>query len=130
HDYDPFWRRCIERGVSPTAHQAALWGTRTSPTSYVHNHLGMFGAGGEALCKSLFLGGVTFRFPQLRLGMLEGGAGWACSLSADLVEHWERRNREEVKSYDPAMLDEKRLASLLREYGGERIRAHLDQPLE
>jgi predicted TIM-barrel fold metal-dependent hydrolase len=105
HDYDPFWRRCIERKVAVTAHQAGMWGARTSISNYVHNHLGMFGAAGEALCKSLFLGGVTFRFPELRVALLEGGAGWACSLYAGLVEHWEKRNREAVADYDPARLD-------------------------
>ena len=34
----------------------------------------------ESLCKSLFLGGVTRRFPTLRFGFLEGGVAWACSL--------------------------------------------------
>ena len=42
HDYDPFWARCVELGVSPTAHMAGMWGTRTSISSYVHNHIGMF----------------------------------------------------------------------------------------
>jgi predicted TIM-barrel fold metal-dependent hydrolase len=130
HDYDPFWRRCVELGISPTAHQGGLWGTRTSPSNYVHNHLGMFGAGAEALCKSLFLGGVTFRFPELRFGLLEGGAGWACSLYSDLVEHWERRNREAVEVYNPSHLDPGRIMELLREYGGERMRGHLDKPFE
>jgi hypothetical protein len=35
-DYDPFWARCVALGVSPTAHMAGLWGTRTSVSSYVH----------------------------------------------------------------------------------------------
>ena len=44
-----------------------------SPTNWVYNHIGHFAASGEALCKSLFLGGVTRRFPELRVGILEGG---------------------------------------------------------
>ena len=130
HDYDPFWKRCIELGVSPTAHQAGMWGTRTSTSSYVHNHLGMFAAAGEALAKSLFLAGVTFRFPGLRIAFLEGGAGWACSLYADLVEHWEKRNYEAIATYDPARLDRDQLAKLLREHGGPGIERVLDQPLD
>jgi len=90
----------------------------------------MFGSGGEALSKSLFLGGVTVRFPELRFGFLEGGAGWACSLFADLVEHFERRNREAVRAYDPAGLDVERMKSLLREFGGDDLRAKLDRPFE
>jgi predicted TIM-barrel fold metal-dependent hydrolase len=130
HDYDPFWARCVELGVSPTAHMAGMWGTRTSISSYVHNHLGMFAAAGEAMCKSLFLGGVTYRFPELRIALLEGGASWACSLYADLIEHWEKRNGEAVADYDPAKLDRDRLANALREHGGERYARLLERPLE
>jgi hypothetical protein len=130
HDYDPFWKRCIELGVAPTAHMAGMWGTRTSVSSYVHNHLGMFAAGGEALAKSMFLAGVTFRFPALRVGFLEGGAGWACSLYADLIEHWEKRNYDAVAAYDPGQLDRDRLVALLREHGGSRIAHLLDEPFD
>jgi hypothetical protein len=130
HDYDPFWARCLELGVSPTAHMAGMWGTRTSVSSYVHNHLGMFGAAGEALCKSLFLAGVTFRFPELQIALLEGGASWACSLYADLIEHWEKRNLRAIEDYDPARLDRDRLVRALREHGGERYARLLDRPLE
>ncbi len=129
-DYDPFWARCVELGVSPTAHMAGMWGTRTSVSSYVHNHLGMFAAAGEALCKSLFLAGVTFRFPELQLALLEGGAGWACSLYADLIEHWEKRRLGVIDAYDPARLDRDRLVRALREHGGERYARLLDRPLE
>jgi predicted TIM-barrel fold metal-dependent hydrolase len=131
HDYDPFWARCLELGVSPTAHMAGMWGTRTSISSYVHNHLGMFAAAGEALCRSLFLAGVTFRFPELQIGFLEGGAGWACSLYADLIEHWEKRSYRAVEAYDPARLDRARLRQLLAEHGGPRLAGLLDdRPLE
>jgi predicted TIM-barrel fold metal-dependent hydrolase len=131
HDYDPFWARCIELGVSPTAHMAGMWGSRTSISSYVHNHLGLFAAAGDALCRSLFLAGVTFRFPRLQVGFLEGGAGWACSLYADLFEHWEKRSYEAVQAYDPSRLDRGRLQQLLREHGGARLAGLLDdRPLE
>ena len=130
HDYDPFWARCLELGVAPTAHMAGMWGTRTSISSYVHNHLGMFGAAGEALCKSLFLAGVTYRFPELQLALLEGGASWACSLYADLIEHWEKRSLRAVADYDPRRLDRDRLVQLLREHGGERYARLLERPLD
>jgi len=109
---------------------AGMWGTRTSVSSYVHNHLGMFGAAGEALCKSLFLAGVTFRFPELQIALLEGGASWACSLYADLVEHWEKRNLRAIEDYDPRHLDRDRLARALREHGGERYARLLERPLD
>ena len=49
HDYDPLWRRFVELDVTPTFHSTGMgWGSRTSPTSYVANHVGSFGAAGEA----------------------------------------------------------------------------------
>ena len=129
-DYDPFWARCVELGVSPTAHMAGIWGTRTSISSYVHNHLGMFAAAGEALCRSLFLAGVTYRFPTLQIALLEGGASWACSLYADLLEHWTKRNLAAIDDYDPRQLDRDKLVRALRDHGGERYARLLERPLD
>lgn len=119
HDYDPFWQRCIELGISPATHtQGNGWGSRRSPSNWVYNHIGHFAASGEALCKSLFLGGVTRRFPALRIAMLEGGVGWACSLYSDLVEHWKKRNIRAIReNLDPELLDQKTFRELAENYG-------------
>ncbi len=127
HDYDPVWKRCVELGVSPASHTPGMgWGSRRSPSNYMYNHIGSFGASMEALCKSLFLGGVTRRFPELSFGLLEGGVGWACSLYADLLSHWEKRNRETIHHLDPARIDTGQLMELFAKYGDERFRADLD----
>jgi hypothetical protein len=85
------WKRCLELGVAPATHTPGMgWGSRRSISNYMYNHIGSFGASMEATCKSLFLGGVTRRFPKLCFGLLEGGVGWACSLYADLLSHWEK----------------------------------------
>ena len=43
YDYDPVWAKCVELGVSPTFHSLGYgWGSRTSTTNYIHNHLGSF----------------------------------------------------------------------------------------
>ncbi len=126
HDYDPVWRRCVELGVSPTFHTGTQGtGTRRSRTNYVHNHIGHFAAAGEALCRSLFLSGVTRRFPELRFGFLEGGAGWGCNLLADLVGHWEKRNREALESYNPALLDRELFGELYARYAPPMLRKRL-----
>lgn len=119
YDYDPLWRRCIELGVSVGMHsQGNGIGFRRSTSNWVYNHIGHFAASGEAVCKSLFLGGVTRRFPQLRVGLLEGGAGWACSLFSDLVGHWEKRNVRAIReNLDPQLLDLAAFNTLAEKYG-------------
>jgi hypothetical protein len=81
-------------------------------------HIGHFAASSEAICKALFLGGVTRRFPELRFAFLEGGVAWACSLYMDLIGHWEKRNRHTLLAdMDPATRDEALMRKLFHEYG-------------
>ena len=63
-----------------------------SISSYVFNHLSMLAEGQQSLAKSLFLGGVTRRFPDMNFAFLEGGVAWAAALYCDLIGHWEKRN--------------------------------------
>jgi predicted TIM-barrel fold metal-dependent hydrolase len=122
HDYDPVWARCEALGVAPTFHSSGMgWGSRNSLHSYVANHLGNFAAAGEATCRTLFLHGVPRRFPRLRFAFLEGGVAWAAQLAADLVGHFEKRNREAIRNYDPAALDRARLAELAKQWGAKRV---------
>ncbi len=95
YDYDPLWAKCVELGIAPVFHSSLQSHRVTrSATSYVYNHIGGLAANHESLCKSLFLSGVTHRFPTLRFGFLEGGVAWACSLFSDLVGHWAEAQRE------------------------------------
>lgn len=127
HDYDPFWKRCVELGVSPTAHTGSMgWGSRTSISNYNYNHIGHFAAANEAFCKALFFGGVTRRFPGLKFGFLEGGVGWATGLYADLVGHWEKRNARALDRLDPESIDLKLFGELARKYGDPRFREKLE----
>ncbi|MBI4607700.1 MAG: amidohydrolase family protein [Candidatus Rokubacteria bacterium] len=126
YDYDPLWAKCAELGIAPTFHTGSRrQGLRLSPTNFTYNHIGHFAAAGEAVCKALFLGGVTRRFPRLRFAFLEGGVGWACMLYADLVGHWEKRNRKALEDTDPRVLDRALLAELARKYGSEEVVAAL-----
>jgi predicted TIM-barrel fold metal-dependent hydrolase len=128
HDYDPVWARCAELGIAPTFHTGARrQGLRLSPTSFTYNHIGHFAAAGHAVCKALFLGGVTRRFPNLRFAFLEGGVAWACMLYADLIGHWEKRNRTALEHTDPRALDRALLMELARKYGGEDVAPALAQ---
>ncbi len=122
HDYDPVWRKCEELGYPATFHSAAEnYGLRNSPTNFVYNHIGHFGAAGHAVCKALFLGGVTRRFPRMRFAFLEGGAAWGCSLYADLLSHWEKRNGAVIDALNPANLDSARIAELVKQYGSDAM---------
>jgi predicted TIM-barrel fold metal-dependent hydrolase len=117
HDYDPVWAACAELGLSPTFHMGTRGsGLRNSPTNFVFNHIGHFAQANEAVCKALFLGGVTRRFPTVRFGFLEGGVGWAANLLADLVGHWEKRCRAGLEATNPANLDRALLNELADRY--------------
>jgi predicted TIM-barrel fold metal-dependent hydrolase len=127
-DYDPVWAKCVELGVAPTFHTAAMgWTIRQSVSSYVFNHIGMFAIAGETTALSLFLGGVPSRFPSLRFAFQEGGVAWAAALYANLLGHWEKRNRDAVEHYNPAHLDRDLLVSLFDEYGTDSFRDRLDR---
>jgi predicted TIM-barrel fold metal-dependent hydrolase len=122
HDYDPVWAKCLELGVSPTFHTGSRGiGFRVSPTNFTYNHIGHFANASEAVCKAIFMGGVTRRFPSLKLGFLEGGVGWACTLYCDLIGHWKKRNLKALEEVNPANLDRALLSELIRRYGGEEL---------
>lgn len=126
HDYDPFWRKCIELKIAPTVHTGSMgWGSRISISNYNFNHIGHFAAANEASAKALFFGGVTRRFPGLKFGFLEGGVGWAVSLYADLIGHWHKRNRAALDRLAPASLDMPAFLELVERYGSRRFRAKM-----
>jgi len=118
HDYDPVWTKCRELRIAPSFHNGARSILlRNSPSNFCYNHIGHFASAGEAMAKALFLGGVTRRFPDLNFAFLEGGVGWACSLYADLIGHWDKRNREGLENTNPARLDQRLLLTLAEKYG-------------
>jgi predicted TIM-barrel fold metal-dependent hydrolase len=125
-DYDPFWAKAVELRTVLTTHSVGMsWTSRNSWSNYMYNHVGHFASASEALAKSLFMSGVTRRFPDLRVGFLEGGAAWATSLYADLVGHWEKRNGEAIRNYDPELIDAELLHALYREYADEPVKSRL-----
>ena len=131
YDYDPFWARCEQLGVTPAFHGIGYgWGSRVSPTNYVYNHLGSFAAAQEAVCRSLVMGGVPQRFPNLHFSFLEGGVAWACALLLDLLSHYEKRNATAVSQYDPRELDVEFGADLLDEFGDVHMRARREKFIE
>ena len=128
YDYDPVWSKCLELKVLPSFHAAGMgWGSRTSISNYTYNHIGNFAAAGEAICKALFLGGVSRRFPELKFAFLEGGVGWGCSLLADLIGHWEKRNLKSLEHYNPDNLNRPLLVELFSKYGGKEFAGKLEQ---
>lgn len=120
HDYDPFWAKVVELGVPVLTHYGSQgWTGRSSISNYMFNHIGHFADGSEAFAKALFFGGVTKRFPQLRVGLLEGGADWGARVYIHLVDRFEKRSLEGLAHYDPAATDRALLTSLFERYGSE-----------
>ena len=83
---------------SPSTRASSGCSPRRSISSYMYNHLGSLAEGQHSLAKSLFLGGVTRRFPGMNFAFLEGGVAWAASLYSDIVGHWEKRNVDAMRS--------------------------------
>ncbi|ANN78147.1 amidohydrolase family protein [Bordetella flabilis] len=118
YDYDPFWAKVVELGVPVTTHYGSQgWTGRQSISNYMFNHIGHFADGSQAFAKALFFGGVTRRFPGLRVALLEGGADWGAHVYTHLIDRWEKRNRNAVQNYNPANADLDLLEDLFRRYG-------------
>jgi predicted TIM-barrel fold metal-dependent hydrolase len=127
YDYDPVWAKCMELGIAPlfhSQHQHIRIGRSVS--NYIYDHIGSFSVAHEAVAKSLFLGGVTRRFPDLKMGFLEGGIAWAASLYADLLGHWGKRNANAIGVLDPDRLDVDGLMGYMAEYGDAKVQDRLD----
>jgi predicted TIM-barrel fold metal-dependent hydrolase len=106
HDYDPVWSKAIELGLPLAAHSGGMgFSDRTSVSNYTYNATGHFAAAGEALAKSLFLGGVTYRFPRLRVALLEGGVVAGVRIFVDMVARWRKRGGHAIDRLSPANLD-------------------------
>jgi predicted TIM-barrel fold metal-dependent hydrolase len=122
YDYDPVWRKCLELRVAPSFHNGARSILlRNSPSNFCYNHIGHFASAGHAVAKALFFGGVTRRFPTLNFAFLEGGVGWASMLYADLIGHWEKRNRRAIESTNPNRLELGRLLEYAKKYGSPAV---------
>ena len=119
YDYDPLWQRLVDLKVVASVHSGAMgWNGRRSISNFSYNHMGHFAGANEVTAKSLFFGGVFHRFPQLRIGFLEGGAGWALQMLISLVEHFEKRGPHGLTFRDPAGIDGPLFDRLVEEHAG------------
>jgi predicted TIM-barrel fold metal-dependent hydrolase len=129
YDYDPVWALARELGFAVTFHGGLgnmASGSFTSVSNYSFNHVGSFAQRMHTLVKSLFMGGVTRRFPDSGFAVLECGVGWAAIMLNDLLDHWEKRRPEGLEPLDPAEIDWSQLEALMRQYGPELLAASDD----
>ncbi len=133
YNYDPVWKKCIELKVAVTVHTGTMgWPDRTSTENFVFNHLGHFAQSHHLTARSLFMGGVTERFPKLNFGFLEGGTGWACNLYADIIGHWSKRNRKFMDQHlKPTLFDRTKARRLMEKYtkGNKYFEGKIDEIL-
>jgi len=117
YNYDPVWQKLVDIKCALTVHTGTMgWPDRSSPTSFVYNHMGHFAQSHHLTARALFMGGVTQRFPTLKVGFLEGGVGWACNLYGDIIGHWKKRNRKYMeKHHNPLNLDRALMRRLMEE---------------
>ncbi|MDZ8224880.1 amidohydrolase family protein [Nostoc sp. ChiVER01] len=126
YDYDPFWAKAVELGVPITTHYGSQgWTGRSSISNYMNNHIGHFADGSQAFAKALFFGGVTKRFPQLRVAMLEGGADWGAHVYIHLVDRFSKRNLKGLQNYNPELTNADELFLLFERFGSEFLKEYL-----
>src|SRR2546426_2113076 len=80
--------------------------------------MGHFASSQEFLCRSLFMGGVTRRFPDQRFSFLEGGVAWAAMLYSSAISHWEKRNGAALSKHVFSDADKAEFQTLVNRYGG------------
>ncbi len=128
YDYDPVWARCIELGFPIATHTGGMGlDDRKSISNYMYNHMGHFAAAGEILAKSLVMGGVTTRFPEIRVALLEGGVQNGVRLYADLFSRWEKRSPQGLERLAPGNLDLDEAKKLFGEYAAPDVAERIDQ---
>jgi hypothetical protein len=93
----------------------------------MHNHIGVFAAGADAIARGLVFDGVPGRFPKLRFAFLEGGVGYGVMLYSDLISRWIKRNKHAVQDFNPANIDFDLLRTLFASYGGPLVQERLDR---
>ncbi|WP_169813320.1 amidohydrolase family protein [Nocardia vaccinii] len=118
YDYEPVWRKFVELGIPVTTHSGSMgWPDRSLVTNFVGNHLGHFAQSHHVFARSLFLGGVTQRHPDLNFAFLEGGVAWAVNLLSGLIGHWEKRNKTYMhKNLKPTNFDTEAFSALYEKY--------------
>jgi predicted TIM-barrel fold metal-dependent hydrolase len=128
YDYDPFWAKAAALKMPLVSHASSYaTGFRRSPTNYTFNHATNFAEAGDVLCRSLFLGGITRRFPTLKFQFLECGAGWGCTLFAEMVHRWEKRNRNAIrKQLETASATAQEFIQIMTEHGDDLVREKLE----
>ena len=132
YDYDPLWQKCIDLGISVTVHQGSNgWASRMSTSNGEFNRLGHAASSHEPMTKSIFLGGVVRRFPDLTFSFLEGGVGYGVMLLANLVGGWQKRTYDAMKkNLKPTNIDIGRLRELIKQYGYGDLKAKGDEAID
>lgn len=130
YDYDPVWAKLVELGFAATFHGGSAHATQImasrSISNSVYNHLGSHAYLQQQLCKSLFLGGVSKRFPTLTFAFLEAGCAWACQLLGNLEEYWEKRNVDVMMKRRLNDGDIQEFRKYLGKHGGNIAKADMD----
>jgi predicted TIM-barrel fold metal-dependent hydrolase len=109
HDpsYDPLWRECERLGIPVCFHGGGQNYLRPDFSLEIFDTMMMWHTFGQplgimAVTVSLTGGGVLQRFPNLRVGLLEGNCGWAPWLLQRLDEHWEWIGDKDAPDLDRA----------------------------
>ncbi len=130
-DYDTLWQHCMKLGVAVTVHQGSNgWFNRLSYSNGEFNRIGHAADSHAPMTKSLFLGGVVRRFPELTFSFLEGGVAFGVELLCNLIGGWEKRHYSAmVEHLKPTNLDTQELRKLFDKYGYPALKSKGDEAI-
>jgi predicted TIM-barrel fold metal-dependent hydrolase len=121
--FDPFWKACVEHDMAVTIHLGARV-ARPGQSMFLPNMVMSKLCMAEPIAILIF-GGVFDRFPELRFGTIESGAGWVAFVGEYMdsiynnQRHWLKLN---LRMKPSEYLDHNIYASFIRDPEGIRNR--------
>jgi uncharacterized protein len=148
HDpvYDPLWAECERLNIALTFHGGGQTFLKPDFSLEVFDKLSHWHVFNQPLgvmtaLTSICAGGVLARFPELRVGLLEGNCGWAPWLLQRIDEHWEWVGRYETpelkrkpseyfreRCFLSVEAEEETVADYVRWFGDENLVFSTDYP--
>jgi predicted TIM-barrel fold metal-dependent hydrolase len=97
YDYDPVWKRCLELGVAPASHTPGMgWGSRRSSRTTCTTTSGRSARAWRRSASRCSWAASRAASRRSASGCSRAASAGRAALYADLLSHWEKRNRDAI----------------------------------